>query len=78
MRFPYAIECGRFLVPEEARMVTERLDQAGFFPYSQTFPTSDDRTLTRILVGCYFSMPRAEGQKQLLEGEEFPCEIVER
>jgi hypothetical protein len=78
MRFPYAIECGRFLVPEEARMVTERLDQEGFFPYTQTFPTSDDRTLTRILVGCYFSLPGAEGQKQLLEGKEFSCEIVER
>jgi hypothetical protein len=78
MRFSYAVDCGRFLVPEEARTVTERLDQAGFFPYTQTFPASEDRTLTRVLVGCFFSMAGAEGQKQLLEEKEFPCEIAER
>jgi hypothetical protein len=59
-------------------MVMERLDQAGFFPYSQRFPTSDDRTLTRVLVGSYFSIQGAEGLKKLLEEKEFPCEIVER
>ena len=78
MRFPYAVECGRFLDPEEARMVMERLDQAGFFPYTQKFPTNDDRTLARVLVGSHFSMQGAEGLKKLLEEKEFPCEIVER
>jgi hypothetical protein len=78
MRFPYAVDCGRFLLPEEARMITERLDQAGFFPYTQKFPTSEDTTVTRVLVGCFFSKAGAEGQKQLLEEQAFPCEIVER
>ncbi len=78
MRFPYALECGRFLVPEEARALAEQLDQASLFPYTQTYPTNDGRSLTRVLSGCYFSEPYAQAQELILEGKGFSCQVVER
>jgi hypothetical protein len=78
LRFPFALECGRFLVPEEANELGERLSQASFFPYAQIYPRSDGGTITRILVGCYFSEPGAQAQKQPLEEKGFSCQVVER
>jgi hypothetical protein len=78
MRFPYALECGRFLVPEEARALAEQLGQASLFPYTQTYPTNDGRTLTRVFTGCYFSEPYAKAQELLQEGKGFSCQVVER
>lgn len=78
MRFPYALECGRFLAPEEAREMTDRLDQEGVFYYTQRYPTSDGRALYRILVGCYFSEQGARDRKQRMEGQGLSCGIVER
>jgi len=78
LRFPYALECGRFLVTEEARLLAERLDRERLFPYAQTYPTSEGMTVTRILVGCFFSEQGATGQQQDLNEKNFSCEIVER
>lgn len=78
MRFPYALECGRFLVPEEALVLAKQLDRASLFPYTQTYPTNDGRSVTRVLIGCYFSEPYAQAQEQLLEGKGFSCQLVER
>lgn len=78
MRFPYALECGRFLATEEAHSLAERLDRENFFPYTQTYPTSEGKTITRILVGCFFSEQGAEGQQQALNEKNFSCQIVER
>lgn len=78
MRFPFALECGRFLDYEEARQVTDRLDQEGIFHYTQRYPTSDGRAILRIMVGCYFSEQGARDRKQRLEAQGFSCEIAER
>jgi cell division septation protein DedD len=78
MRFPFAIECGRFLVQERAGKLMEQLTQAGLFPYSRTYPTGDGRVLTRVLVGCYYSQQGAQPPKKRLEEKGFPCRIVER
>ena len=78
MRFPYALECGRFLEHEDARRLTDRLDQEGIFHYTQRYPTSDGRTVLRTMVGCYFSEKGAQDRKQRLDGLGFSCGIVER
>ncbi len=78
LRFPYALECGRFLVPEEARKLSEKLDQKGVFHYTQDYPTSGGKTLTRILVGCYFSKQGANAETVRLQGQGFDCRVVER
>ncbi len=78
LRFPYTLECGRFLVPDQARSLTERLDQEDVFHYTQTFPTSNDKTLTRVLVGCFFSKQGAEDQAGRLQGKGFDCQAAER
>jgi cell division protein FtsN len=78
LKFPYALECGRFLVTEEAHGLDKRLSQASFFPYAQVYPTSDGRTITRIMVGCFFSKAGAQAQNQHLEKAGFSCEVVER
>jgi len=76
--FPYTLECGRFLVADQARELTERLDQEGVFHYTQEFPTSDGQTLTRVLVGCFFSKKGAEDQTGPLQGKGFTCQVTER
>jgi hypothetical protein len=78
MRFRFAVECGRFLDFEEARQLTNRLDQEGIFHYTQRYPTSDGRAVLRIMVGCYFSEQGARDRKQRLEGQGFSCGIAER
>ena len=78
LRFPYAVECGRFLVPEEAHGLGQRLSQESFFPYTQVYPSGDGRTITRILVGSHFSEPGAEAVKARLEEKGFSCQVVER
>ena len=78
MRFPYALECGRVLAPEQAHQLTNRLDQEGIFHYTQTYPTSDGGALHRILVGCYFSEQGARDRKRQLDRQGFSCGIVER
>jgi hypothetical protein len=78
LRFPYTLECGRFLVPEQARELSERLDQEGVFHYTQKYPTSDGKTLTRVLVGCFFSKKGAEDLAKPLQGKGFTCQLTER
>ncbi len=78
LRFPYALECGRFLVPEQARELSQKLDQEGVFHYTQEYPTSDGKTLTRVLVGCFFSKKGAEDQAGPLQGKGFTCQLTER
>jgi hypothetical protein len=78
MRFPYTLECGRFLEADQARELSERLDQEGVFHYIQAYPTSDDRTLTRVLVGCFFSRNGAEDQAGRLQGQGFSCQLTDR
>jgi hypothetical protein len=78
MRFPYALECGRFLAPEEVRKLSDRLDQKGVFHYTQDYPTSEGKTFTRILVGCYFSERGAKAEAGRLQEKGFDCRVVER
>lgn len=78
LRFPYTVECGRFLDANRARLLSEKLDQKDVFNYSQTYPTSDGRTLTRILVGCFFSERGAEDQAARLEEKGFSCTVTDR
>jgi len=78
LRFPYTLECGRFLVPEQARELSDRLDQEGVFHYTQKFPTSNSKTLTRVLVGSFFSKKGAEDQAGRLQGKGFSCQLTER
>ena len=78
LKFPYTLECGRFLVPDQARELSERLDQENVFHYTQKFPTSEDQTLTRVLVGCFFSRKAAEDQAGQLQGKGFSCQLTER
>ena len=78
LRFPYTLECGRFLVPEQARKLSERLDREGVFHYTQKYPTSTGKTLTRVLVGCFFSKKGAEDQTGPLQGKGFSCQVTER
>ncbi len=78
MRFAYTVECGRFLEDERAGKLTAELIQKNFFPYDQSYPTTDGKVLTRILVGCYFSEQGARPQKNLLEEKGFSCKIVQR
>ncbi len=78
MRFRHTVECGRFLVTEEARKLSERLDQEDVFHYTQTFPTTSGESLTRVLVGCYFSMKGAEEALGRLQGKGFSCVVSER
>jgi cell division septation protein DedD len=78
MRFPYALECGRFLEYEEARQLTDRLDQEGIFHYTQRYPASEGGVILRTMVGCYFSEQGARDRKQRLEERGFSCGIVER
>jgi len=78
MRFDYAVECGRFLDDEQAGKLTAELIQKNFFPYEQTYPTTDGRILTRILVGCHFSEQGARSEKNVLEEKGVSCKIVQR
>lgn len=78
LRFPYALECGRFLVPDRVRELSDRLDREGVYHYTQKYPTSDGKTLTRVLVGSYFSKKGAEDQAGLLQGKGFVCQLTER
>jgi cell division protein FtsN len=78
LRFPYTLECGRFLAPEEARDLSERLDQKGLFHYTQKYPTSNGKTLTRVLVGCFFSKKGAEAEAETLQDKGFSCQVTER
>jgi cell division septation protein DedD len=78
LRFPYTLECGRFLVPDPIRALSERLDREGVFHYTQQYPTSDGQTLTRVLVGCFFSKKGAEDQAGRLQGKGFTCQLTER
>lgn len=78
MRLPYAIECGRFLAPDDGGKLIKSLDQRGIFHYKQTYPTSEGKALTRILVGCYFSEQGARKGQKLLEDKGLSCRIVER
>ncbi len=78
MRFQYTVECGRFLEPAEARSLSEKLDRENVFHYKQTFPTSDGRSLARILVGCHFSKKGAEETLARLREKGFSCVVSER
>jgi cell division septation protein DedD len=78
MKFSFANECGRFLESGPAEELTQRLEQEGFSPYRQTYPTREGGTLIRILVGCYFSEQGAHEKKEQLEGRGYSCRIVER
>lgn len=78
LRFQYTLECGRFLAPDQAHELSERLDQEGVFHYTQKYPTSDSKTLTRVLVGCFFSKNGAEDQAGSLQDKGFSCQLTER
>ncbi len=76
--FPYALECGRFLAPEKARKLSDKLDRKGVFHYTQDYPTTSGKTLTRILVGCYFSEQGASARVGRLREKGFDCRVVKR
>ena len=78
MQFAYALDCGRFFQRGNADQLMEELVQKNFFPYAQSYPTEDGRTLTRILVGCYFSSQGALLQKNLLDEQGFSCTVDQR
>jgi hypothetical protein len=78
LRLPYTVECGRFLEPAEARELGEKLDKEDVFSYTQAYPTSDGRTLTRVLVGGFFSERGAEEQAEQLQQKGFSCRVAER
>lgn len=78
MRFPYTLECGRFLVPDEARKLSGRLDKKGVYHYTQTYPTQNGGTLSRVLVGCFFSEHGAKDQAGPLEEKGFSCTVAVR
>ncbi len=78
MRFPYTLECGRFLAQEAARELADRLDKAGVFHYTQVYPTRDGRSVTRILVGCFFSEQGAKDQEGPLQEKGVSCTVAER
>jgi cell division septation protein DedD len=78
LRLPYAVECGRFLEPEDARELAEKLDKKDVFSYTQTYPTTDGRSLTRVLVGCFFSERGAQDQAEQLRKIGFSCSVAER
>ena len=78
LRFPFTLECGRFLVAEQAQELSEKLDQESVFHYTQTYPTSDGKAVTRILVGAFFSRKGAEDQAGRLQGKGFSCQLTER
>jgi hypothetical protein len=78
MRFPYTLECGRFLSQEEARDLSELLDKKDVFHYTQTYPTSDGTSLTRVLVGCFFSERGAEDEARRLEDKGLSCTLTDR
>jgi len=78
LRFPYTLECGRFLAIEQAQELSEKLHQESVFHYTQTYPTSDGKAVTRILVGAFFSRKGAEDQAGRLQGKGFSCQLTER
>lgn len=78
MKFPYALECGRFLESEGASQLSARMTSQGISPYLQTYPTMDGRKLHRILVGCFFSSQGALPVKSELDLQGYSCRIVQR
>ncbi len=78
MRFTYAIECGRFLDTQEADKLFTKLTQDGFHPYEQTYPVDPQGSLSRILVGCFFSSQGAHTLKGTLDTKGYSCKIVQR
>ncbi len=78
IKYDYAIECGRFLVKEEADALSEKLVENGFYPYSQLYLTQDERVIRRIMVGCYFSKKGAQEHKNQLEEKGYSVKIAKR
>ena len=78
MRYDYALECGRFVDAAEAAARMTSLQQHGFLPYMQTCPAVGDKTLKRILLGCFFSSRGAQISKERAMQQGFDCTVVER
>lgn len=78
MRFPFALDCGRFLSQDETDARQKAIEQEGFFPYQQSYPCSDGRTLHRILLGCHFSDKGGEEVADLLGEKGLFCKSMQR
>ena len=78
MKFPYTLDCGRFMEKEEAEHLEKKLFEDNYFPYSQYYPTEDGRVLIRVLVGCFFSSQGALAQRKTLGEKGYSCRIDQR
>jgi len=80
MKFPYALECGRFLDDQQAAadQLGAALRSDGFFPYTQVYPTHQGGQLIRVLVGCFFSKQGAGAPQRALAERGYSCEVEER
>ncbi len=78
MKYDYTVECGRFLVKEEAEKLIDELIENGFSPYSHTYLTQNEITIWRVMTGCFFSSRGAQAQKDQLEKKGYTGKIVKR
>jgi len=78
--FPYALECGRTMDQEKAKTLNGALRENGFFPYIQTYPASNERTLFRTMISCYFSrqFEGAQSKREQLSRKGFSCNMMGR
>jgi cell division protein FtsN len=78
MKFPYALECGRFLETGPAEHMMHGLEKDGFFPYSQTYQDKEGATIHRVLAGVFFSEHGALATKKDLERKGYNCAVSRR